>query len=178
MQSIEKKGFTLIELLIMMAIVITIAIGVQSINFKSISDTQKRDSFVYNIVRSYEWVRNNALTGQWIWTDLNVPDAWQFNISTNHFSTQYMSWWTLYTYNEIPTSLQDGEEIESISCIWVNTDDLNISGTGSIFITSQNMNLGGDCNSDTHNTLEIVAGYNGFTKTITINTLSGLAEVQ
>tara|TARA_B110000908_G_C9790199_1_gene244045 strand:+ start:161 stop:430 length:270 start_codon:yes stop_codon:yes gene_type:complete len=85
---------------------------------------------------------------------------------------------TWNTYSEISTLLQPGESIDSVSCIGVNTSDTDISGTGSILITSGDIRLGGECNGVTHNVLEIVAGFNGSTKTITINTLSGLAEVQ
>ena len=100
------------------------------------------------------------------------------HISESGFYLEYLISGTWTRYNEIPSQLQPGEYIESVSCIWVNTSDTNISGTGTVVISGQETDLSGECSTDDHNTLEIVAGFNGLTETIRLNTLSGLIEVQ
>ncbi|MCH2188800.1 hypothetical protein MK079_03155, partial [Candidatus Gracilibacteria bacterium] len=85
---------------------------------------------------------------------------------------------TWYDYSEIDTSLKPGESINRVHCIGFDSSNTNINGTGSITITGNNIVLGGNCDPSVHHSLEIEVGFVGLSKTISLDALSGLGEVQ
>lgn len=113
----NKKAFTLVELLVWITILIIIALSIGNVNFISMSDKQKLESFNNKIISEIESIRNDALIWKWMWNNILAPLSWKIDFSKNGWwsiQSSYYDWtnWILKENISIPANTN----IEEIKC--------------------------------------------------------------
>ena len=171
---IKKSGFTLIELLVVILIIAVLTLGVSSYNFRSASDRQTLETFTNKVMAEIETVRTNALVWKWMWTNLEVPDHWEIDITKSwswKITTKYFYWatWTWYTIIP-PTWLI----INKIICN-AEKKDLKINETWWISFTWGTYALKWNCLTN-YNLLTLEFRYKDSYDTIQFNTVNWLIE--
>ncbi|QFR38954.1 prepilin-type N-terminal cleavage/methylation domain-containing protein [Candidatus Gracilibacteria bacterium 28_42_T64] len=176
------SAFTLAEILVVISIIAILSLGINSINFNRISKKQDLEVFTNKVTYSFENVRNDALLGKGIGTDLNVPEKWKIdfsNVGSGQIVTSYFSGsWFIYTGSTLVP--QKNFNISEINCLRLDNtvDTLITNGIGTIEFIGSNLSLTGACTDTTSKKLEIVTDYGSgtFEKTIHINMINGLVE--
>lgn len=153
------------------------ALWISQINFNTISDKQRAESYMNKIKSSIETVKNNALIWKWIWSDLIVPSQWKIDLKSWSWNliSSYLSWaWIDYSnYSYIPeNSLY---KIKNIKCVKLNGTEENLSDTWSIIISWANLSLSWCADTD-FKVLRITTNYKQFENTFELNTVSWVIE--
>ena len=166
----KNNAFTLLEIMIVIALIWIIALWATKINFKLLSDRQRLDWFFYDIKTKIETIQNNALIWKAVknWTDLVVPDKWQIDFNNSWSGiivSQYFIWNNKNEFNKIIP--------KQFYYIETSTWILN-SSTWSLLIEGSNMTLTWVSSND--KILKIKIGYKQFSKTLELNTISGVIE--
>lgn len=173
----NKKWFTLAELLVWITIIWILALWVSQINFNTISDKQRAETYLSKIKTSIETVKNNSLIWKWIWTDLIVPEKWKIDLKSwsGHLVTSYFSWtWINYSsYSYTPEN--NLYTIKSIECAKLDWTSDTVSETWSIVISWSKLSLNW-CPDDSYKILRINSNYKQFENTFEINTVSWIIE--
>ena len=177
---INHKWFTLIELMVVIALIAMIILGATRIDFNRSSNQQKLAIFTGDIVSKIETVRNNALIGKWIWTDVETPESWDLIISdTSSWSleTRYSLWGRTIDSEEYSVTPDNFYSIWNLRCIQLDgTTSEIISPDATITIDGSNMILSW-CSNDNFKILEFTTSYRQWNQSVSINTLSWLVEV-
>jgi len=182
----KNKAFTLIELIVWITIIWILAFAISNMDFNRLSSSQKLDIFAWKIRSTYENIRNNALAGKWIWTNLVIPKYWKLNISKNNSwtitteaydnSDNIIYTWSLFVPKDY--------EINSIKC-WEYWEDRSnywdMTSTWTIEFTWINLKLNTNsdlnCNQNKDKILEITVKNKLEKKVITINTLNWIVNI-
>lgn len=187
-QNSLSKAFTLIEVMVWIAIIGIIAYGVSQFDFRAVSQRSQVEIDVSKLVNNFEEIRNNALVGKAVFNSgqLENPEAWRMTLTSTwtfaadyslsgDFSTSSINYDILSWNERVPAS------ILSLECRRINhASPLTISnGWTSIEFRWPDIEL--RCNNSTYDSkdklLVIEYGTPSISKTITINTLSGVIEV-
>ena len=173
------SAFTLIELIVVIAVIWVIALWVTRIDFNRVSDQQRIDIFTNEVASKIETVRNNALIWKWVWVNVETPDSWEI-IASNTWSgsvqTSYDVGGTLTVSNEYSVTPNDLYEITDLNCLQLDDTTESITWDIVIDIDGNDMTLSG-CSDDNYKILEITTQYKNLSKTVRVNTLSWLVEV-
>lgn len=170
-----KKGktvlwaFTLIEIMVVLTIIAIIAIWVSNVNWNRLSDRQKVIVFKNRIISDIETVRNNALFGKGIGTNLDVPEAWRVDISQNGVYFLYQTGGVFTFYDNV--DMQNNESITQVRC-WENP----ITQTGSILIQWIQMTLTWATDCEWEKNISFDIAYKSFSGWVWVNALSGLIQ--
>lgn len=172
------RAFTLIEVLVVISVIGIITLWISSLDFNRLSQSQKIDIEISKIHSIFEEVRNNSLIGKWVWTNLQTPSSWEMSFENTSSSGSI-------DINYISASLQDYREWESpfpfailnMQCKNLNYSNQDTLSTALLSFSGSNISLSSpDCTIDKPKILEIEYGIWTNTKTISINTLSGIIE--
>lgn len=179
----SKKAVTLIELIVWIGIITFIAIGASQLNFNTLNNRQKLEIFSNNIISQFEQIRNDALLGKWIWTNLITPEQWRIDYSNNSSGAVHSyyltgSWYWSHYENII---WWDGFSINNFQCYQIDWTTLEYTlwnnETASIYFNNGKLNLSGSC-TPSSKILEFDVHYNNFSDTIKLNSLNGLIEIK
>lgn len=186
-QNSFKKAFTLVEVMVWIAIIGIIAFWVSQFNFNAISQKQEIEIDIAKLVNNYEEIRNNALVGKAVDNGgtLEAARAWRMRITTAWaFTADYSLDGTFaspVSYDSLSWDINPPADIISIECQRLNGSNGSVipSWWASIEFRWSEMEL--RCNSATYDSkdklLLIEYGTPTSSKTVTINTLSGIIEV-
>ncbi len=174
------SAFTLIELMVWITVIGIMAFWISQFNFSRLSQKQKIDIELIKIVNIFEEIRNNALVWKWVGVNLDTPSSWRLQISTSWSwqirSAYNISWWNTYWASwDTPFPFW----ITQIQC-----GNLDYSSTGALngtwtftFINNTIDFSGTNCNNAAYKRIYITYWLGNLLKTIAINTLSGVIEV-
>lgn len=172
------EAFTLVELLVAITVVTVIILGVSQMDFNRLSQRQKIDVELIEIISLIEEVRNNSLIGKWVWTSLQTPSDWRVTIEN---STS--SWSVLAQYNSgglIPYSRWDSQSYYRISDIRCTNIWWSLSSsiwTGELLFEWSKIEIVSSCwLGAPEKIIEFDYGFDGYKKTVRINSLSGTIE--
>lgn len=176
----QKKAFTLIELLVRITLISILAIWISSVDYNRLNNKAKLDMFTNEIKTHFERVRNNALSGKWIWANLNVPEKWKIEYSLANSWTiisQTYNWTSWENYEDI--DFKNLYEIWNWRCLDLNQlNPENISTwTWIIEFSWINISLTWSC-SNNSKILELTIKSKADSKILQFNTMNWLAEIQ
>ena len=183
MKKQKKYAFTLIELLVAIAIISIIILWTSNINFNKISDKQKLEWFFYKIKTNIETVANNAL----IWkaikfpdNSISVPRKWKIDFNNSNsgiIQTYYYDWINYNIYNENNITTNNFNSINTSCESFNEVYNKKLTDTWSIIIEWWKLSFtwSSDCLQG-QKILKIETKYKNFSKTFTINTISGVIE--
>lgn len=170
-------AFTLTEIIVSITIISIMALWISKLDFSRLSQKQQIDIEVIKIVSIFEEIRNNSFL--WRWVGWAMPSSWEINFSqaanwsintTYNGSTSYPQWdWAspaLFSILNITCWNLDWSSNGILTAGWIltfNNGTIDISGIG--------------CNNTSYRKLIIEYGLWTLKRTITINTLSGIIEV-
>ncbi|MFA5916742.1 MAG: type II secretion system protein [Candidatus Gracilibacteria bacterium] len=185
----KKRAFTLIELLVGITIIGIISLGVAKLYGSNIPDKQKLDLFTNKIIGIIDSVKNYALVGKGIGTNLETPKYFKIELSTgglsagtftgSYLKTYYNTGSTYESYDEMSiNSFNEFYNIHSIKCKKIDdlTDSLDATnGKVDIIFEGSNTTLSG-CTNNYYKIVDIELYYKSFRKVIRLNALSGVIE--
>jgi hypothetical protein len=82
------------------------------------SSNQRLDMFTNSIITNIENIRNNALLWRWVKKELQHPDKWVINYSSDEINTQYSISWNLQDYSSI--AFPNNFKIKKMECLDFN----------------------------------------------------------
>jgi len=174
-------AYTVIELLVVIAIIGIIAIWATQLDFNRLSQKQQVSIEAVKIINIIEEVRNNALTGKWIWVSLETPDAWKIDISqsasgtiTSSYTLDNGSSWTTYSFWSWQAPFP--QEIISMECNKLDGSIQAISTPVSISFTWSVWSLSG-CSDNNYKIFSFIYGIANLQHTVSTNVLTGVIEI-
>lgn len=186
MQKSYLGGYSLVEIMVVIAIIGIIAYGASQFNFNQLSQRQQIDIDSTKFASNFEEVRNNALVWKAVlngW-DLEAARAWKIRLTTaGVFSSHYSldgTFWDQVAYDSLTWAPRNPFSILSMECRRINGGSpVNVSSWAEIQFHGSDLEL--RCDSSTYDSrdkiLVIEYGVPSLFRTVTINTLTGVIEI-
>lgn len=179
----KKSGFTLIELLVVISVILLLFLAGNQLDFNRMWSQERIEIFNTKILSHYETIRNNALLGKWIDTDIDVPDKWKIRYSSasngsvlSQYSINNGSSWV--NYDEITPLVPDRHSIQNLNCYDLNGNTAQSSGTSAeIIFDGNDITLGWKC-STAARVLEFETQFLDITYDVSINVLNGTMDMK
>lgn len=174
----NRKAFTLLEIMVVIALIAIIMTWVSTLNFSSLSNSQKAEILANKIISQIEEARNNILV--WKWETNTTTPSWFSNIKSynitlekNFFEVKKQK--DTAEVTEKKYNFENNEKITNLFCInWTNTTNLwekmSIKFFPEWICIWKNKN---DCNCLSG---EIVLEFNWSKKTIIFDSISWLVK--
>ena len=176
--------------MVVIALISIIILGATRVDFNRSSNQQKLAIFTNEVTSKIETVRNNALIWKGIGTDVETPDQWRiiiWNTSPGSIETSYYTWGSWTISDEYSVNPDSFYEITDLNCISLdNSITEPAAGNRALYIDGNELALSefnviptppSTCSNDGFKILEFTTSYRNLTKTVKINTLSWLIEV-
>ncbi len=176
-----NKGFTLVELLVVIVIISILILWSLRINLSRLSQKQETGIELIQIMNVLEEIRDNALIGRWVWVNLENPDSWKIEVSSNNWGIieSFTTIWSTDTpYANWTWSAKKNREILDLECR--NFDESDISPLSGVVIltfdgSEIDINATG-CTPEEQKILFIRYGNANISETLTLNTLTWVIE--
>ena len=176
--------------MVVIALISIIILGATRVDFNRSSNQQKLAIFTNEIVSKIETVRNNALIWKGIGIDVETPDQWRiiiWNTSPGSIETSYYTWGSWTNSDEYSVNPDSFYEITDLNCISLDNNITEAAaGNRALYIDGNELALSefnttptppSTCSNNGFKILEFTTSYRNLTKTVRINTLSWLIEV-
>jgi prepilin-type N-terminal cleavage/methylation domain-containing protein len=168
-------AFTLGELLVVMTIIGILAVWISNTNFSRLSQKQQVSIEAVKIINLIETARDSALIWRWVGVNLLTPESWSIEIdnsaSSGSLVSRYLSGSLSYTGSTWASPLPFS--ISNLECRSLN-DSLNTASWSFIIRFTWSQWEVTNCNDKKIN---FDYGIGTLTQNITINTLSGVIEI-